>query len=371
MRSWSLHVGKYLGIDVYIHWTFWILILWIVLAHMRAGEPFAQSLQGVLFILALFVCVVLHEFGHALTARQFGIATRDVTLYPIGGISSLEKLPDDPRQELLVAIAGPAVNLIIAGLLWLLLNAIGQPFDLAKVSDAKDVTEIPFLWGLFYANLILPIFNLIPAFPMDGGRALRAFLSIFIDRLNATRIAALIGQLLAIGFVFLGFFFNFWLVFIGLFIFLGASGETAMEQTKVVLGGLRVRDALMHQYTVLSPFSTLGEAAEALLNGQDTTFVVLDSGEVVGLLSVNEIVKGLAEVGTRAQISGFMKRDFLTVSADLKLFDLLVELTEKGETAAVVMDGDAHIGLVDRQNLQERIMIDQALHTSKTASRPS
>jgi len=365
MKSWSLHVGKYLGIDVYIHWTFWILVVWIILAHVGGGGALGQALHGVLFILALFVCVVLHEFGHVLTARRFGITTRDVTLYPIGGISSLEKLPDDPRQELLVAVAGPAVNLIIAGLLWLVLNATGQPFDLAKISGAKDITEIPFLWGLFYANLMLPIFNLIPAFPMDGGRALRAFLSMFMGRLNATRVAALIGQFLAIAFVFLGFFFNFWLVFIGLFIFLGASGETAMEQTKVALGSLTVRDALMHQFTALSPHSTLGEASDALLNSQDTTFVVLDNGEAIGLLTVKEIVKGLAESGTRVQISAFMKRDFLTVSPDMKLFDLLMELTEKGETAAVVVEGDSHVGLIDRQNLQERIMIEQALHSRK------
>jgi Zn-dependent protease/predicted transcriptional regulator len=365
MKSWSLHIGKYLGIDVYIHWTFWILVLWIVLSHIGGGESLGQALQGVLFILALFVCVVLHEFGHALTARRFGIATRDVTLYPIGGVSSLEKLPDDPRQELLVAIAGPVVNLIIAGLLWVILNATGQPFDLAKISGAKDVTEIPFLWGLFYANLMLPIFNLIPAFPMDGGRALRALLSMFTGRLNATRIAALIGQFLAVAFVFLGFFFNFWLVFIGLFIFLGASGETAMEQTKMALGSLTVRAALMRQFTAFSPHSTLGEASEALLNGQDTTFVVLDNGEPIGLLTVNEIVKGLAESGTRVQVSAFMKRDFLTVNPDVKLFDLLMELTEKGETAAVVVEGDSHVGLIDRQNLQERIMIEQALHSRK------
>jgi Zn-dependent protease len=332
---------------------------------LRAGDAFGQSLQGVFFILALFVCVVLHEFGHALTARRFGISTRDVTLYPIGGISSLEKLPDDPKQELLVAIAGPTVNLIIAGLLWLILNATGQPFDLSAMAEAKDVTQIPFLWGLYYANVILPVFNLIPAFPMDGGRALRAFLSMFMNRLNATRIAALIGQLLAIAFVFLGLFFNFWLVFIGVFIFLGASGETAVEQTKVTLGGLKVRDALMHQFTALAPNSTLGEASNALLNGQDTTFVVLDAGQVVGLLSVNEIVKGLTEAGTSAQISSFMKTEFLTVGPDMKLFDLLMELTEKGENAAVVIEGTSQVGLIDRQNLQERIMIDQALHTTK------
>ena len=191
-------------------------------------------------------------------------------------------------RELLVAIAGPVVNLIIAGLLWLILNATGQPFDLAKISGAKDVTEIPFLWGLFYANLMLPIFNLIPAFPMDGGRAFVPLLSMFMGRLNATRVAALIGQFLAIAFVFLGFFFNFWLVFIGLFIFLGASGETAMEQTKMALGSLTVRDALMHQFTTLSPHSTLGEASEALLNGQDTTFVVLDNGKPIGLLTLTK-----------------------------------------------------------------------------------
>jgi Predicted transcriptional regulator, contains C-terminal CBS domains len=138
-----------------------------------------------------------------------------------------------------------------------------------------------------------------------------------------------------------------------------------MEQTKMALGSLTVRDALMHQFTTLSPHSTLGEASEALLNGQDTTFVVLDNGKPIGLLTVNEIVKGLAESGTRVQISAFMKRDFLIVSPDVKLFDLLMELTEKGETAAVVVEGDSHVGLIDRQNLQERILIEQALHSRK------
>src|SRR5205085_9873264 len=183
-----------------------------------------------LFVLALFGCVVLHEFGHALTAKRFGVVTRDITLYPIGGISSFESMPEKPAHELLISLAGPAVNIVIAIALWIYLQYSGRIPDLAAMTEAQ-MAQLPFLYSLFLANLILAIFNLVPAFPMDGGRVFRALLGFAMSKTTASRIAAALGQFLAIIFVFLGFFYNFWLVFLGLFIYLGAAGESSFGRT--------------------------------------------------------------------------------------------------------------------------------------------
>jgi Zn-dependent protease/predicted transcriptional regulator len=367
MKSWSLRLGKFFGIDVYIHWTFWILILWIFLMYFRIGNSVAQGLRGAVFVLALFACVVLHEFGHALTARRFGVATKDITLYPIGGISSFEKLPEKPAQELLVGLAGPAVNLIIALALWVYLSVFGRVPDLSTLANENGVVQIPFLFNLLLANVILAIFNLIPAFPMDGGRVLRSILSFFMNRVTATRVAAGIGQFLAILFVFFGFFYNFWLVFIGLFIYLGAGGEAAFEQTKSALAGLKVKDALMRQFTVLSPHDGLSTAVDALLNSQDSEFVVSDSGRPVGLLTKNEIIKGLSEQGKDAPVSAFMHPNFFVVNPDVKLADFFQQVLEKGQNVALVMDGDSLLGLIDRENVEEKLMIQEALRNQRQA----
>jgi Zn-dependent protease len=360
MRSWSLPAGKFFGIQVYIHWTFWILIVWIFLMHSRMNDAVSEGLRGVLFVLALFVCVVLHEFGHALTAKRFGIVTRDITLYPIGGISRFESMPEKPAQELLVALAGPFVSVAIAVVLWLYLRTTGQMPDISSLNEAQ-VTKLPFLFSLLLANTILAIFNLIPAFPMDGGRAFRALLGFAMDRALATRIAASLGQFFAIIIVFLGFSYNFWLVFIGLFIFLGAGGEAAFEETKSALSGLTVKDALMHRFTILKPEATLSEAVDALLNSQESEFVVADAGKPVGLLTRNEIVRGLAEGGKEAPVSTFMNTDFFIVHPETKLHEFFQQVSEKGQTVALVMADDTFEGLIDLENVQEKLMIQEAL----------
>jgi Zn-dependent protease len=205
-KKWSLYLGDFSGIKVYIHWTFLILVGWIFLLHAQRGNGWLAGLGGVAFILALFACVVLHEFGHALTAKRYHIQTRDITLYPIGGIARLDSLPQKPGQELLVALAGPAANLVIAGLLWLYMHSFGTLPDWSVLENADQKQNLPFVFNLFAANIILAVFNLVPAFPMDGGRVLRALLAFNMDRTKATRIAAGIGQFLAILFVFFGFF---------------------------------------------------------------------------------------------------------------------------------------------------------------------
>jgi Zn-dependent protease len=327
-----------------------------------------HGLHGALLILALFLCVVLHEFGHALTAKYFGISTGDITLYPIGGVSTLEGMPEKAGQELLVAIAGPAVNLVIALVLWLALTAVGQTFDVNSVVESNDPGRIPFLWVLFYVNLILPIFNLIPAFPMDGGRALRSILSFFMSRVRATFVAAQIGQVLAVLFVLVGFFYNFWLIFIGLFVFLGARAEAFREQTKAAFAGLTVKDALITKFTPLRPDTSLGTAADVLLNTQETSFIVVDSERPVGVLGVNEIVRGLTERGSESQASEFMKTDFRIVAPNVRLDDLLDQMLANGQALAVVADASGLIGLIDWQNLQEKIMIERALASDRISA---
>ncbi len=333
--------------------------------HFQAGHDLIRGLWGVLFILVLFLCVVLHEFGHALTARRFGVSTKDITLYPIGGIASLEGMPERPGQELLVGLAGPTVNLVIAALLWVYLTSSGQIPDLSVMGATNDMSEIPFLWSLFFANIVLAVFNLIPAFPMDGGRVLRAVLAFSMDKAKATRIAAGVGQFLAIIFVFLGFFYNFWLVFIGLFIYLGAGGEAAQEKTKAALAGLKVKDALMRRFTLLRPEDSLGQAVDALLNSQETEFVVADSLKPVGLLGKNEIIRGLSERGKESLVREFMTENFFLVSPETDLQDFLQQSLIKGQNTAIVMDGNALQGLIDRENVEEKLLVKEALKRQK------
>ena len=221
--------------------------------------------------------------------------------------------------------------------------------------------QLPFLWNLFLANLILAVFNLIPAFPMDGGRVFRSILSFVTDRFTATRIAARIGQLLGIVFVFLGFFYNFWLVFIGLFVYLGASGEAAFEQAKSTLAGLTVKDALMRKFTILKPDDPLARAVDALINSQETEFVIADAGGTVGVLTRNEIIKGLSEKGNESPVSMFMNQNFLIVSPEMKLADFLQKILEKGQSVGVVISGDSLLGLIDRENVEEKMLIEEAL----------
>ncbi|HBR56678.1 MAG TPA: site-2 protease family protein [Blastocatellia bacterium] len=366
MKPWTIRIGRFFGIEVFIHWTFWILLVWIVLLHFRSGSDLSQALWGGLFILALFGCVVLHEFGHALTAARFGVATRDITLYPIGGIASLEEMPERPGQEMLVALAGPAVNFAIAAILWFYLQLTGQIPGIEALSDPDKMTELPFFWSLFLANLILPIFNLIPAFPMDGGRAFRALLSFWMERVKATIVAAKLGQLLAILFVFLGFFYNFWLVFIGLFVYLGAGGEVAHERMKTELSGLTVDDASMRKFTLLRPEEPLSRAVDALLNSQESAFVVLDGDKPVGLLTRNEIIRGLAEHGKDAAVSSFMIREFFTVDSAMPLREFFKRLIEKNQNIAVVVDKEENlVGLIDRENVEEMLLINEALKKSR------
>jgi Zn-dependent protease len=225
--SWSIKFARIAGIDLKIHLTFLIFLVWIGSTYLaRGGAEFA--IQGILFIILLFACVLLHELGHALTANAFGIPTTDITLLPIGGVARLQRIPSEPKQELLIAIAGPLVNVVIAALLIFYLG------ERAAVSDFEDLNtpRVAMLSKLASVNIGLVLFNLLPAFPMDGGRILRALLAMRMNYLRATQIAASIGQGLAILLGVIGFFSNTFLLFIAFFVFMGAQQEAAMARMR-------------------------------------------------------------------------------------------------------------------------------------------
>ncbi|MGY5848091.1 site-2 protease family protein [Salegentibacter sp. HM20] len=359
--KWSLSLGSIAGIKISVHWTFLILLIWIFLIYYRIDYNLNQAFTGVLFIILLFACVLLHELGHALTAKKYQINTKSIILLPIGGLARLERIPEKPAQELVVAIAGPLVNLVIAAVLFVVVFATDNFPDFGLMNEPGVYPQINFWFQLLLANLILFLFNLIPAFPMDGGRVLRALLAFKLNREKATRIAAAIGQFLAILFVLAGFFGNIFLIFIGVFIYLGAGAEASFESTKFALSQYKVSDVMMKNFISLSAEEALEKAVELLLDGQAQEFVITRDEEVVGLLSRKLLIKGLAENGKDAGIATLIHNNFLSFEPDLPLSEAYRLLLEnKAEIAPVLEDGKL-LGIVDRENINEFLMVKEAL----------
>lgn len=355
--KWSLYIGKFAGIKVYIHWTFAILLAWIFIQYYHEGG-WNMGLMGVLFILALFGCVTLHEFGHALVAKQYNFPTQRITLLPIGGVSQFDRMPEKPIQEFWVAVAGPAVNVVIAAALYLYLHFSGK---MPELQDLREMKGFHFLFFLFVSNIMLVVFNLIPAFPMDGGRVLRALLSFSLDRSTATKVAASIGQFLAIVFVFVGIFYNIWLIFIGIFIYLGAGGEAYMEQTKIVLSGYKVRDALMTRFITLAPTDNIAKAIKLLLEGQDQEFLVGDGDNIAGVISKKEIIKAASQFDEKLSVSNVMRRDFPAFQPDMPLQDVYLKMMTTDHLLCPVFEDGHLLGVLDRENINELLQIREAL----------
>jgi len=243
MRNWNLRLGRVVGIPIEIHWTFWLLLMFVFVGDFSENGDANAAFSGVFTVVAIFTCVVLHELGHALAALRFGVKTRDITLYPIGGVARLERIPENPVQELIIAIAGPLVNIVIVAILLAMGTVLPE-----HIEDPSALVKSSLLSRLLLVNTSLVIFNLLPAFPMDGGRIFRAFLALFMDYAQATRIAASVGQLMAIIFVFVGLSGNTMLLFIAFFVWLGASSEATSVEQRVLLKSSLVRDAMLVNY---------------------------------------------------------------------------------------------------------------------------
>ena len=300
-NSWQL--GTVAGIDIFVHWTFLILPAWIAFSTLAAGGGLFGAAHAVLFVCVLFGCVLLHELGHALMARHYNVGTRDITLLPIGGLARLDRIPRRPVEELAVALAGPAVNVVIAiALLGVLILAgtTGFLFTHPMVTGH-------FLANLMWANVALVVFNLLPAFPMDGGRVFRALLSTQLPRVKATRIASSVGQVLAIGLAVLGLFSNWMLMFVALFIFIAARNETEMVEQEEMMGIVPEPVRMSQQVCFVPANVTLSQIASQVCFAQQEDFPVVQNDTVVGMLSKKQVLKALAAGDGHHRVADVMR----------------------------------------------------------------
>ncbi len=356
--SWSFPIGRLLGSEIRVHVTFFLLLAWIAIAHYQQGGT-AAAIDGVLFIIAIFACVVAHEFGHALAARRYGIKTPDITLLPIGGLARLERMPEKPGQEIVVALAGPAVNVVIAIVLIVFMQA---RFDMEAL-QSLDNPALSFIVRLASVNVFLVLFNLIPAFPMDGGRVLRALLATRYPRARATNIAARIGQALAFGFGFLGLMSgNPLLIFIAIFVYLAATAEAQSVGMQDISRSLGVRDGMITRFEALGPQSTIGDAAELLLRTTQHEFPVVDgTGKLWGFLTRTAMVQALSDSGPATPVIDVMASSVPTVSSSARLDEALKHLQGRSTPAVGVTDWDGQlIGYITPENVGELMMVENA-----------
>lgn len=357
MKS-SLRIGSVAGIGIFLHWTFLVLVAGIFAFYLFQGNSVAAAMVGVGLVAAVFACVVLHELGHALTARRFDVPTRDITLYPIGGVARLQRIPEEPMKEFWIAVAGPAVNVAIAAVLFVVIWISGASFSPeAFINPTRN-----FLGTLLWLNVVLVGFNLLPAFPMDGGRVLRALLASRMDYARATQIAASVGQGMAILFGVVGLIgFNPILLFIALFVYVGAQQEAQQAMMRTVTEGVPVRQAMMTRFVTLSPSDTLSRAVDELIAGSDQDFPVVEEGKIVGVLTRRDLLKAISEHGREASVSSFVDKHCFTVEDTAMLQEAFQRMSEsKCTTVPVVRRGEL-VGVLTLENVGELLMVSSAL----------
>lgn len=365
---WSWPIGRIAGIPLRVHLTFPLLLAWVAYAQWRIdGDPRA-ALSLVAMVCLVFVIVVLHELGHALVARRYGVATRDITLLPIGGLARLERIPKEPRQELLIALAGPAVNVVLALLIGTVLMASGGFGSLTELGGfvAPDPTfDLRRLaTRLVGINVWLVVFNLLPAFPMDGGRVLRALLAIrYRDHARATDVATRIGRGFAVLFGMAGVFVlnSPLLVLIAVFVWLSGSAEAAQVRAQAALDGVSLQAVTITDLHTLAPADSLATAAQLVVDGFQHDFPVLDAGRYVGMLSRTDLVRGLHEHGREAAVETVMRRDIPVLEASRTPEYALQLLASSRATAIPVLQDGALVGLLTQDNVMEYLMLRQAV----------
>jgi Zn-dependent protease len=365
--KWSWKIARVMGIDVNIHTTFLLLVVFVAISYGINGGTPATIIEGVLFLLALFACVLLHEFGHALAARRFGIQTRDITLLPIGGLARLERMPEKPTQELWVALAGPAVNVVIAAVLFLGLLA----FQALEPISQLSVTGGNFFERLLVVNIWLVAFNLVPAFPMDGGRVVRALLATRLEYTRATQLAATLGQGLAFLMGLLGLFGNPTLLFIAFFVWIGAAQEASMVQLKSALGGIPVNRARLTQFETLSPTDPLSRPKELLLSGSQRDFPVVANGVPVGILTREELIQALTTRNETTLVSYVMQKQFEVIDSSQMLDGISQKLQTSGQGMLPVVHDGVMVGLITMENVGEFLMIQKAIQAKRTQPSPA
>lgn len=364
--KWSFRLMTVAGTEVRVHLTFFLLLLFVAVQGMGGNQGLAGAASAVVLVTAMFFCVLLHEFGHVFAARGYGIKTPDITLLPIGGVARLERMPRRPLHELVVALAGPMVNVAIAAAIAVALGVKMRLNPAYQFPGQGGFWEQLMMW-----NLLMVVFNLIPAFPMDGGRVLRAVLAMMTDYAKATRWAATVGQALAalvVVLMLLSGTFQPFLLLIAFFIFIAAGQEAAAVAQQEATSSLRVQDAMLTDFRVLPEDAVLRDAVDHLLAGTQQDFPVVGfHGQMQGLLSRTRLIGALAEHGLQHPVRAVMERCEESVEPQMPL-SLAMERLQKSACPAVpVLDpltGDL-VGLLSGENVGEVLMVRAALRQSR------
>jgi len=350
----SVTTIKVFGVPVRLHFTFVLLL--VALLFYGVGQR-QSGLMTVLYVLALFASVLLHELGHTLVARRYGIRTIEIVMFPIGGVSRPERAPK-AREELWVALAGPLVNLVIAaGLLaW-----VGTQQGFVSLTQLREPTDANLAERVAVGNLLLCVFNLLPAYPMDGGRILRSFLALRMPEAEATRIAAGAGQGLAIFIGLAGLLWgNFMLVFVALFVYLGAAQEGAAIRGRLLSTGFPVHAAMITDFRTLQHGDTIRDAGNLLLATSQHDFPVVHGETVVGLLTRSALVRAMLTEGPEGYVAGAMNREFTRLSPGQPLEEVLPLVSAPGACALVMDAEDKLVGLLTSENVSEFLLLRQA-----------
>ena len=347
-----------------VHWTFFLLLAFFAFIGYQVSGSLLGALTATAVIVALFICVLLHEFGHSLVAQRLGLEIHSITLLPIGGVSNLESLPEKPADELKITVAGPLVNVVLAPIFFgvgLLFGAVPRiPADL--FTGIVSVGEFFFYLG--YLNVVLAVFNLLPAFPLDGGRILRALLATRLGALRATEISSIVGQVFAVAFFLVGLISgNLLLALVGVFIFFGASGESQMVRQRELTRGLSVSDVMgtrSHTETV-TPYHTFGQVLDSVIHGYQEDFPVVDeNGKLVGMISRDEIMTAAHSPERYASVRELMKTDFPTISPDADLFTSGARLLHEGGLRALpVVKAGNLVGMLTIEDVGQASLLRQ------------
>ncbi len=360
--GWSFKIAEISGIPIRVHVTFFLILVLGAIQWGGITGTAEGALFGIVLMLLLFTCVTLHELGHSIAARAFGIPVRDITLLPLGGVAQITKNPEKPLHELIIAAAGPLVNVVIAGILFAVVGASlaaamldGQGLLPGGLNQPSLET---LLFWLLAANISLVLFNLIPAFPLDGGRMLRALLAMGLGYPRATRIASAIGQVIAIGLGLWGFLSgNFILVLIAVFVFFGAGQETAMAESKTVLRTRRVGDTYNRHAITLNIGDRVSRVVDYLLTSYQPDFAVMQGSQPIGIITRADVLRSLSEAVNDAYVTEIMRRDFLKVDCAKPLDEVQQTMAEQGQRVVAVYDGDHFLGLVSIEDISEAFTI--------------
>ena len=355
----SFKIVSFRGINVSVHWTFLFVIGWVMLVNTRLGANVEQLVWSSLFVLGILACVMLHEFGHALVAARFGIKAKDIVLLPIGGIASIEKFPGNPKQEIAISLAGPFVNIAIAVLLVLFIRPIESFWQVPAGLSLAHGHDL--LYNLALVNIGLAIFNLIPAFPLDGGRVLRALLGFKFNYVLATSIATKIGRVVAILFIAFGVLFSSVILpLIGIFIIFSAGMEEYYLRLKALVKGIKLKEVLMYDYDSLQSNNTVKAAAGILMNNHAKYFIVMDGPDPIGSINRMEIVKAIAEMKYDATVKQLMTENLSYLDGENDVETVLEKLAGNDERLYPVLQNSHFTGVINFNHIIEYLLLHKA-----------